>query len=107
MRRMRNSKIVATLGPASASEAMIESLFLAGADIFRLNFSHGSHADHKARYDTIRRIEAKHNRPIGILQDLQGPKLRVATFAGGKVQLTAGQDFRLDLDTAACQNVWP
>lgn len=100
MRRMRNSKIVATLGPASASEAMIESLFLAGADIFRLNFSHGSHADHKARYDTIRRIEAKHNRPIGILQDLQGPKLRVATFASGKVQLTAGQDFRLDLDTA-------
>jgi pyruvate kinase len=100
MRRMRNNKIVATLGPASATEAMIESLFLAGADIFRLNFSHGSHADHKARFDMIRRIEAKHNRPIGILQDLQGPKLRVATFASGKVNLTTGQDFRLDLDTA-------
>jgi pyruvate kinase len=100
MRRMRNSKIVATLGPASATEAMIEQLFLAGADIFRLNFSHGSHAEHKERYDAIRRIEAKHGRPIGILQDLQGPKLRVATFATGRAELVAGQDFRLDLDVA-------
>lgn len=98
MRRMRNGKIVATLGPASADMAMIEKLFLAGADIFRLNFSHGTHAEHKQRFDAIRAIEQKHGHPIGILQDLQGPKLRVGTFAAGKVELVAGQAFRLDLD---------
>jgi pyruvate kinase len=98
MRRSRKAKIIATLGPASSDPAVIESLFLAGADIFRLNFSHGTHEDHKARLTTIRELEAKIGRPIAILADLQGPKLRVGKFAEGKVQLTNGQSFRLDLD---------
>lgn len=98
MRRNRNAKIVATLGPASASREIIEALFRAGADVFRLNFSHGTHEDHRARYDTIREIGRDLGRPIGILMDLQGPKLRIGTFAAGPVMLLAGAAFRLDLD---------
>ena len=101
MRRSRKAKIVATLGPATSTAQAIEALFLAGADIFRLNFSHGSFADHRARYDLIRGIERKLGRPIGVLADLQGPKLRVAKFADGKINLKSGQAFRLDLDPAA------
>ncbi|MBL8710042.1 MAG: pyruvate kinase [Rhodospirillaceae bacterium] len=100
MRRLRKAKIVATLGPASTSRAEIEALFLAGADIFRLNFSHGSHADHEARYRIIRAVEADTKRPIGVLMDLQGPKLRVGQFVDGHVMLEAGQKFRFDLDKA-------
>jgi len=98
MRRRRNAKIVATLGPASSSPETIKQLFLAGADVFRLNFSHGSHADHRARVEAIRAIERETGRPIAILVDLQGPKLRVGTFGGGPVTLKAGEAFRLDLD---------
>ncbi|MCC7274773.1 MAG: pyruvate kinase [Alphaproteobacteria bacterium] len=97
MRRARSTKIVATLGPASGTVEMIGALFDAGVDVFRLNFSHGTHAEHKARYDVIRAIERERKRPIGILMDLQGPKLRVGTFVDGKVTLKAGQAFRLDL----------
>jgi pyruvate kinase len=97
IRRRRRTKMIATLGPASSSPEVIERLFRAGADIFRLNFSHGSHEDHAARIATIREIERKTGRPIGILADVQGPKLRVGKFAGGRVQLQAGQTFRLDL----------
>jgi pyruvate kinase len=75
-------------------------LFLAGADVFRLNFSHGAHADHAARIETIRAIEKKYQRPIGILADVQGPKLRVGQFQSGRVQLQAGHDFTLDLNPA-------
>jgi pyruvate kinase len=100
MKRSRNAKILATLGPASTTPETIEALFLAGADAFRLNFSHGTHADQQSRYDIIRQIEKKHAWPIGILADLQGPKLRVANFAGDKVTLQNGQRFRLDLDEA-------
>jgi pyruvate kinase len=100
MRRSRNAKIVATLGPASSSDEVIRKLFLAGVDMFRLNFSHGTHEDHKARLDTVRRIGREFNRPIAILGDLQGPKLRVGKFAEGSVQLVPGAEFRLDLDTA-------
>ena len=89
-RRNRNAKIVATLGPASADREKIEALFHAGADVFRLNFSHGTHDDHKQRLDTIRAIERDLGRPIGVLLDLQGPKLRIGTFAGGPIQLEAG-----------------
>ena len=99
MRRQRRAKIVATLGPASSSYEMIESLFLAGVDVFRLNFSHGSHEDQKARFDLIRQVEAKFDRPIAIMQDLQGPKLRLGTFANGPVMLRTGETIRLDLDT--------
>lgn len=98
MHRPCNAKIVATLGPASADRATIEALVRAGADVFRLNFSHGTHADHKARLDLIRSIESDIGRPIGVLLDLQGPKLRVGTFATGPVKLAEGGLFRLDLD---------
>jgi pyruvate kinase len=98
MHRNRHTKIVATIGPACSDAAVIESMFRAGADVFRLNFSHGTHKDHKQRLDIIRALERKLNRPIGILLDLQGPKLRVGTFSNGPVTLEAGQPFRLDLD---------
>jgi pyruvate kinase len=98
MHRTRKAKIVATLGPATADLEGIRALFNAGADVFRLNFSHGTHADHKERVAMLRRIERESGRPVGILLDLQGPKLRVGTFANGPVQLEAGQSFQLDLD---------
>jgi pyruvate kinase len=97
MRRTRNAKIVSTLGPASSTEAAIAELFEAGTDVFRLNFSHGTHADHKDRLDVIRRLEDRFGRPIGVMLDLQGPKLRVGDIAGGAVELTEGMPFRLDL----------
>jgi len=97
MRQKRNTRIVATLGPASSSPQMIWALWEAGADVFRLNFSHGSHADHLARFEAIRRLEAELGRPIAILADLQGPKLRLGVFKAGKVVLEPGQTFRLDL----------
>ena len=100
MRRQRNAKIIATLGPASSDEATIRALFEAGADIFRLNASHGDHDDHRRRYETIRRVEEQLGRPICVLLDLQGPKLRIGTFAEGPIKLTAGDPFRLDLDEA-------
>lgn len=98
MRRQRKAKIIATLGPASSDPAMIEKLVDAGADVFRLNFSHGTQADHKARFDIIRDLEARKKRPIGILQDLQGPKIRIGTLKQGPVTLKAGEElvFRLD-----------
>ena len=97
MRRNRNAKIVATLGPASATRETIEALFRAGADVFRLNFSHGSHEDHAARFEVIRSIERDLGRPVSVLLDLQGPKLRVGTFANGPISLKAGDPFRFDL----------
>jgi len=100
MRRQRNAKIVATLGPASSTPAMIASLFHRGVDVFRLNLSHGTHADHRRRMEAIRAVEAKAGRPIGVLMDLQGPKLRIGTFAHGHVLLAAGASLRLDLDPA-------
>lgn len=98
MRRTRNAKIVATLGPASSDPAIVRQLFLAGVDVFRLNFSHGEHADHRLRFETLRALEKETGRPIGILADLQGPKLRVGTFADGPIILEPGQEFRLDLE---------
>ena len=98
MRRHRRTRIVATLGPASSSPEMLAKLFAAGADVFRLNFSHGTHEDHLARFEMIRALERAERRPIGILADIQGPKLRVGRFSGGRVQLRTGQRFRLDLD---------
>jgi pyruvate kinase len=96
MRRLRKAKIVATLGPSSSDSATIEALFDAGADVFRFNFSHGSHEEHRARYQALRAIEARIGRPIAVLADLQGPKLRIGRFAEGKVNLRAGEEFVLD-----------
>jgi pyruvate kinase len=98
LRRRRRTKIIATLGPASSSIEVLTRLFQAGADIFRLNFSHGTHDDHAARFAMIRELEERFERPIGILADVQGPKLRVGTFGGGRVFLQTGQPFRLDLN---------
>ena len=100
MRRKRNTKIIATLGPASSDPATIRALFEAGADVFRLNFSHGTHADHRARYEAIRGLEKTTGRPIAVLLDLQGPKLRLGKFVSGKEVLSAGQKFRFDLNPA-------
>jgi len=100
MYRKRNAKIVATLGPASANPETVRALFAAGADVFRLNFSHGSHADHQRNIELIRATEREVGRPIGVLMDLQGPKLRLGSFTGGKAVLEEGAAFRLDLDAA-------
>jgi len=91
-------KILATLGPAIRDAAHIRQLVEAGVNLFRLNFSHGEHADHAQRYQWVREVERELNQPIGVLMDLQGPKLRVGRFAEGKVQLVNGQSLRLDLD---------
>ncbi len=91
-------KILATLGPAIKTIDDIRQLVEAGVNLFRLNFSHGEHADHAQRYGWVREVEQRLNTPIGILMDLQGPKLRVGRFAEGKVELVRGQTLRLDLD---------
>jgi pyruvate kinase len=99
MRRQRCAKIIATLGPATSSPEAIRDLFFAGADVFRLNFSHGTPDDHRQRLDIIRQVEAETERPIAALLDLQGPKLRVGKMRDGvAVSLEAGSTFRLDLD---------
>src|SRR5436190_215624 len=98
MRRLRRIKILATLGPASSDSAMIRKLFEAGADLFRINMSHTSHDKMRELVKTIRNVESSYGRPIGILVDLQGPKLRLGQFEGGAVQLNNGQSFTLDSD---------
>ena len=98
MRRLRRTKVVATLGPASGERGMIARLFEAGADVFRINMSHTSHDRMRELVDAIRDVERQHNRPVGILVDLQGPKLRVGSFAGGSVMLDSGATFTLDAD---------
>lgn len=99
MKRNRQTKIVGTLGPASSTKEMIEKLFDAGVDVFRLNFSHGTHEDHAARIKQIREISEEKGRPIGVIGDLQGPKLRVGQFKKGSIDLEKGMMIRFDLDT--------
>ena len=99
MKRNRKVKILATLGPASSDEQMIQKLHEAGADLFRINMSHASHDVMRTLVQRIRTVESRCGRPIGILADLQGPKLRVGKFAEGKVDLKVGQTFTLDADT--------
>jgi pyruvate kinase len=100
MRRNRSAKIVATLGPSSSTVERIAELAEAGVDVFRFNFSHGSHDEHAGRFGLVREVERRRGRPIATIADLQGPKLRVGRFALGRVGLTRGEAFRLDLDTA-------
>lgn len=90
MKRDRRAKIIATLGPATTGREEIEALFLAGADVFRLNFSHGAHPDHENSLQIIRALERKYERSIAVMADLQGPKLRVAAMAGGGAELVRG-----------------
>jgi pyruvate kinase len=100
MRRLRRTKIVATLGPASSDRATITRLFEAGADVFRINMSHTSHERMRELVTIIRGIESEYGRPIGILVDLQGPKLRLGKFSGGSAALSKGETFTLDSDAA-------
>ena len=102
--RNRKAKIVATLGPACETKEIIEKLFLTGVDVFRLNFSHGSHEDHKAKVKIIRELEKKYSRFICILGDLQGPKFRVGKFVNVKENLKTGQDFIFDQNKADGNN---
>ncbi len=95
---LRKTKIVATLGPASSSEEMIARLITAGVNVVRLNFSHGTAEDHIKRAEIVRQIAAKLNRPIGVLCDLQGPKIRIGKFEQGKITLKMGDLFVLDAD---------
>lgn len=97
---IRSTKIIATLGPASNSKEKILALHRAGVNVFRLNFSHGSHDDHHRTLRLVREVESEQGRPIGILMDLQGPKLRIGRFAQGPVTLARGELFRFDLDPA-------
>ncbi|HVJ42029.1 MAG TPA: pyruvate kinase [Dongiaceae bacterium] len=97
MRRHRRAKIVATVGPASASPEVLKALFLAGADTFRLNFSHGTHEDHAKVHAAIRALEKETGRPIGILQDLQGPKIRVGVIKDGAFAVAEGEKIRFVL----------
>ena len=100
IRRYRQTKIVATLGPSSSEEPMIRKLLETGVDVFRLNFSHGTHDDHRARLQTIRALQKEYDRPIGILADLQGPKFRIGQFKNGAIDLHEGMKLRFDLDPA-------
>lgn len=100
MLRNRKTKIVATLGPASNTYETIKALHMAGADVFRLNFSHGSHEDHKKVYDTIRKIETEFGTPITVIADLQGPKLRIGTIQNKSVDVVAGNTFTFDQNPA-------
>src|ERR1044071_9528113 len=97
MRRNRKAKILATLGPATGTPDKIRALVGAGADVFRYNLSHGSHDDHRQRYEFVRQVEREISHPLGVLVDLQVQKLRVGAFAGGGTDLAAGASFRLDL----------
>ncbi|MFD8395426.1 pyruvate kinase, partial [Streptomyces sp. NPDC059680] len=90
---MRRSKIVCTLGPAVDSHEMLVAMIEAGMNVARFNFSHGSHAEHQARYDRVRAASKETGRPIGVLADLQGPKIRLETFAEGPVELERGDEF--------------
>jgi len=97
MLRKRNTKIIATLGPSVSTPKLIEKLFISGVDVFRLNFSHGTYEQHKKGLSIIRQLEEKLNRPIGVLVDLQGPKLRIGKFEKSSIHLSPGNILRLDL----------
>ncbi|NQV60528.1 MAG: pyruvate kinase [Alphaproteobacteria bacterium] len=101
MQRKRSTKIIATLGPASSDFDTIAGLHAAGANLFRLNFSHGVHADHQARLTAIRAVEQSVGVPIGVMADLQGPKIRIGTITGGGVDLAVGSAYRLDMNGAS------
>ena len=109
MTRARRVKILATLGPASSDKSIVAKLFQAGADVFRINMSHTDHDRLRNLMGTIRQVEKECGRPIGVLVDLQGPKLRIGAFAGKTINLEVGQTFVLDSNPAPwrCQTGSP
>ena len=98
--RNRQTKIVATLGPASGNPDMMRRLFEAGVDVFRMNFSHGTHEAHRKNLATARELEKEYGRPIGVLADLQGPKNRIGKFKDDRIEVTEGHIIRFDLDSS-------
>src|SRR5690242_4989609 len=96
---LRRAKIVATLGPSSSDSNTIENLIKAGVNVFRFNFSHGTKDDHLARFNAVRAASQKLGKAVAILQDLQGPKLRVGKFDGGSITIEKGQEVILRLET--------
>ncbi len=98
MIRTRRTRMICTLGPATRGVERIEALARAGADVFRLNFSHGSHDDHGAAFADVRAAELLVDRPLGVLGDLQGPKFRLGEFLGGRIEVKAGDRLKLDLE---------
>ena len=98
---LRRTKIVATFGPATDDPAVLTDMVRAGVDVVRLNFSHGAVADHARRVELVREAARQAGRYVGVLGDLQGPKIRIDRFAGGKVQLADGAEFTLDAALAA------
>jgi pyruvate kinase len=100
IRRYRQTKIVATLGPASGNPDMMKKLFETGVDVFRMNFSHGTHDAHRKNLETARALEIEYGRPIAVIADLQGPKNRIGKFKDGKIDVHAGMKMRFDLDTS-------
>src|SRR5690242_20176454 len=108
MRRGRKTKIVATLGPASSSPEQLKALFEAGADVFRINMSHNTPDSLKEIYGRVRRLEQSEGRPIGILADLQGPKIRLGQLPGGSIELKEGDRIRLAREPSSTDpNVLP
>ena len=95
---LRRTKIVATLGPATDRDNNLEKILRAGANVVRLNFSHGTAADHIERAKQVRKLAERLGKEVAILGDLQGPKIRVSSFKDGKVQLNLGQRFILDMN---------
>jgi len=97
----RKTKIVATLGPSTDSLEIIEQLILEGVNVFRMNFSHGTHAEHKTRLDRIREASEKLNMSVAVLQDLQGPKIRIGDVENGEVELHNGSVFKISTTECA------
>jgi len=97
---MRRTKIIATLGPATDEPGMLEKLINAGVDVFRLNYSHQTHADHERRMKEIRKISHAHKHAVGVIADLQGPKIRIEHFKDGKIQLAEGANFKINTGLA-------
>ena len=92
---MRKTKIVATLGPSTDDADVLRSMLLEGVNVVRLNFSHGSHEEHKRRIDTVKALRRELNIPLAILLDTKGPEIRIGTFKDGKIELKAGDEFTL------------
>ena len=93
---MRRTKIIATLGPATDEPGVLEKLIAAGVDVFRLNYSHQTHNHHEKRMKEIRHLSLKYKHAVAVIADLQGPKIRIENFKGGKIKLKEGENFKIN-----------